>query len=211
MNPNNQAPGALPPPGQVPPADTQSPYNFILNAPKPPKKRLLKAGSLRSRLLVLVGGATVIILLIVLVSSLLTRQSTQVNAQLLNLVAEQKEIVRVADLGLAGSTDVATNTFAETAKITVESQEISLTKILVQKKIITKKTKTDTKLDKKVDTAFSAAKIDHRFNEVFKDQLITDLTAYAVDMKKTYKNVHTESIKKILNDGYQTTSSILKN
>jgi hypothetical protein len=215
MDPNNQIPGAVPPPGQIPtpqaPPAPHDPYHFIMNAPKAPRRKVLKTGSLRSRLLLIVGIAAVVIAAIMLVSSLLSRSSKQVTTDLINIVAEQQEIIRVANVGALGATgDLVTQSWAVTTESTIGSEQQALIKYLKQKEIVILPTELVGKLNKKTDTDLAAAKVNGTFVVVFKASLRASLTTYATDLKKSYKGVSSPEIKQLLSDSYKNTVSLLK-
>ncbi|MDB5183260.1 MAG: hypothetical protein JWO47_1044 [Candidatus Saccharibacteria bacterium] len=212
MDPNNLNPGTVPPANQPPPpAEPKNPYHFIMNAPKPPKKQMLKTGSLRSRLLVIVGGAAVVIAAIILISSLLSRSSKQVTSQLTDIVAEQQEIIRVANLGYAGAAgDLETQSWATTTESTISSEQQALVKFLKQKNIVILPVVLNGKLNKKTDAALAAATTNGNYVTVFKATLQESLVTYAKDLKKSYQSVSSPEIKASLSDSYKNTVSLLK-
>lgn len=211
MYPNNQLPGAQPQPGQpVTPPLAPSPYGFILNAPNKPKQPLLKPNSLKSRLLIIVGGSLILMLLIIGVSTLVKRSGAAKKAAIISLVAEQQEVIRVANLGTVGSKDLLIQSWAQTASSSVGSQQKSLTKYLAARNTILLKTELSAKLDPKTDEAFKTASVDNRFTEVFTEKFKAILLTYAQDLKKNYNNVKTPALKKLLSDSYKSTYLLLK-
>jgi len=206
-----------PPPGQLPPQGqpnmqptAQNPYGFILNAPHPPRRTLLKPNSLRSRLLLVVGAGFVVILAIIGISSLLTRTSQGNVTALKSLVAEQQEIIRVAGLGVSGSSELITQGWAETTKLSVTSQQKSLTKYLASKQVVLLPIELSAKKNSKIDAEFKTAKTNNRFNEVFLETLKDNLNAYAKDLKTSYQNASNSESKKILSDSYKSVTLLLK-
>lgn len=215
MDPYNQKPGTPAQPGQIPsspdPQDPQNPYHFILNAPKAPKQPLFKTGSLRSKLFVIIGGAFIVILAIVLISSLLSRSSKTATTELITIVAQQQEIIRVANLGIAGSaSDLPTQVWAATTESSVSSQQQRLIKYLKQKDIIVLPEQLNAKLSKKTDADFKTATVNSTFVSTFKDNLRSSLVAYGQDLSKSYKNVSSPEIKTLLNESYKNTVTLLK-
>ena len=195
-------------PGAQP--ESPNPYGFILNAPHAPKKKLLKPNSLRSRLLLIVGGGLVIILLIVGVSSFITRASQANKSALISLVGEQQEIVRVANLGVVGSTDFIAQSWAETTALSVGSQQSKLTKYLTERKTAILPIVLNAKRDPKTDADFGVATANNRFTEVFDQKLKDSLNTYAQNLKKAYANADGPIIKTILGDSYKSTVILLK-
>jgi len=99
---------------------------------------------------------------------------------------------------------------AETAKITVTTQQKSLTKYLSSKKVILTALELKAKQDKKTDADFKTATTNGLFDDVFSSALKSGLTTYARDLKKNYDNASTPAVKKILGDSYKSTVLLLK-
>jgi hypothetical protein len=227
MDPNKQQPGFTPPPyGQAPQQpqpqsqpfapgpvapSPQSPYGFILETQRKPKKNFLKGGSLRSKLLVVVGGGALLIGTIVIVSSIINSSAKANTEALISIAAEQQEIVRVAGVGVKTSTDLATITFAELTKLSVTSQQQKLVKYLNNTVSATLTPATlASGLSTKTNQALNSAAVSDQFDSVFNSTLKASLTAYANDLQKSYKNASGPTIKGILADSYNGTATLLK-
>ncbi len=217
MNPNSPLPGTKSPQEQTPqPGQNgiqpgpQNPYGFIINTPHPPKNRFLKPNSFRSRLLVIVGGGAILMIAIVLISSLITRSSKENATALVSLVAKQQEIVRVAGLGVVGSSDLLTQSWAETTVLSVGSQQFELKSYLTKRKTVITAPILLSKLDPQTTSAFTAATADNNFTEVFRAKLKTSLVTYEQNLKKSYDGAKGPTIKKILGNSYNSTATLLK-
>jgi flagellar basal body-associated protein FliL len=213
MNPNDPSSGALPPTQPTTPpvvADGQNPYGFIMDAEHKRKKKLGKPSSFKSLILLIIGGGLVLSIAIVAVSSLASRsQQAQTNG-LISLTAQQQEIIRVAGLGVSGSTDLLTQSWAETVKLSVTSQQKSLITYLTKNKVKDKELNLNSKLNKDTDAALKTATANNRFSDEFSSNLKQSLTTYASDLKKSYEGASGANSKAILKDSYESTTLLLK-
>lgn len=227
MDPNNLNPDTLPSPqaglpadsqpiGQLPqnqpvvPAEGQNPYGFILDTDHKKKKKLVKPKSFRSLILVIIGGGIVLSIATIAISSFISRSQTGRTTELISLTAEQQEIIRVASLGVTGSDDLTIQSWAETVKLSVTSQQKSLITYLVKNNVKVEKLTLDSKLDKTTDTALKTATANNRFSDEFKTTLKKSLTTYGNDLKKSYDGASGPNSKKILIDSYKSTAFLLK-
>lgn len=205
MDPNYQQPGQ-----QIPPRP-QNPYGFIMEAPRKPKRSLLpKGSSLMSRVLIAVGGLIVLLIAFSVFTSILSSGSKGNTQALTNLVAEQQEIVRITELSVLGATDPGTVAYAQTAKLTVQSQQVKLIGYLTRNKVkLTPKLLAANK-NTKADDALTAAKAANRFDAVAKDMLVTSLTNYASNLKTSYDNSNNNTTKQLLSSSYESVQVLLK-
>jgi hypothetical protein len=211
MDPNYQQPGQ---PGGIPPTTSpapQDPYHFIMNTEHQPKKSFgPNPGSFKGRLLFVAGGGLLLIIALIMAFSLLFG-SRENNSQLLtSLTAEQQEIIRVSDLGVLGATDPATKAFAETTKLSVMTQQQSLTSYLASKKVKVTTVILASKKDATTDTALTSATANNRFDDVFTEMLKARLASYATALKRSYDSSSNQASKKILADSYNSTTQLLK-
>jgi hypothetical protein len=213
MDPNHQPPlqprGGLPvQPGAQ--ADPQNPYGFIMDTQRMPKQSMLKPGSLRGKLLIVVLAGLIITLLIVGASSLLKRGSKATIDALVSLVAEQQEIIRVSDIGIKTTTDSNVTTLAETTKVSIISQQKTLSTYLTDRGVILTAAMTGAKFDKTTDATLTSAYQNSQFTDTFTAALKANLTTYATDLKKRYDATNTTNLKALLANDYRGTIVLLK-
>lgn len=211
MNPN-QPSGSIPPvPNQPAPGRSNNPYGFILDTEHQPKKPLLQnRNSLRSRLLIVVGGGVGLVILLVIILSLANGGKTDNGKLLGDLVAEQAEIVRVADQGANKGIDPSVRAFAEIAKLSVASQQARLTSYLEAHGVKLTPAQIDAKKSESTDTALNQAISNNRFDDVFTETLKSSLQTYSADLKNNYNVASNADSKKILSDSFTSTTSLLK-
>lgn len=203
MQPNNQQPA--PPP--------QDPYHFIMNADHKSKKGLLPSAnhsSLKGRLLMALGAGTILIIAFILFSSLVLGSKDKNAQTLIGVVAQQQEIVRVSDIGLKSATDSSTKDFAETVKLSVLSQQSELTKYLTKQKQKMTPLQIAAKKNAQTDADLTAALKNNRFDDLFKETMLSSLNEYKTALAKSYDSASNATIKTILKNSYSSTETLLK-
>ncbi len=228
MNPNQQAPGQQTVPQQpatqpviehpfapspAPAQQPANPYGFIFDDQHPqPKKSMLKPGknSMRGRILMVLGIGMVIIVVIVVGSSLLSGKKAGNAQQLTALVAEQQEIIRVANLGVAGARDPSTVALAETTKLSITTQQNKLLGYLKTRNIKITPLAITAKLNKSTTTELTNATANNTFDDTFTKTLQTELTTYQTNVKKSYDTASNPTSKALLKLSYSSSATILK-
>lgn len=174
-----------------------NPYEFIVNPNKPQKKGLLPTGySKNQRILFVVVGLVIIVLCIMLISSLLGSGSKSNKDQLVGVIKQQRELIRVADIGVKKAQRSDAQNLAITTKLALSSEQAALESaakslgVKVSSKTSGKNTKTDELLMK--------AEQANNFDAVFIKELQTELTAYAKAVQTAYKNNNGTKTKKAL-------------
>lgn len=212
MDPNNQQP--LVQPGQPIPTVTpgNNPYGFIMDTANKKRGGMLPTNpaSTKSRLLFVVGGGLVLLIVISIFYSLLFGGKESNTTLFKSLAAEQQEIIRVSALGVEGSSDPTIAAYAQTTKLTVQSHRTKLLSYLVANKVKVPPAQLASKKNSKVDAALSAAKASNRFDEVFKETLVAELTSYATNIQTNYKSATGDTSKKLLATEYADVSLLLK-
>ncbi|MBA2278859.1 hypothetical protein H0V99_00235 [Candidatus Saccharibacteria bacterium] len=185
-------------------------YDFITNPSKPPKKPflLLGSGSMKSRLLLIGGIAVLLMVLFVVASTILTSGSKSAAGNLKSLVAQQQELIRVADMG-AKAADSNTRSIAITAKLSVQTQQTALKSHLEKNKIVLTKEELASKKDSEVDDALKTATSNNRYDDVFNEVLNSQLTNYAEALQNAYNAAANPTSKDLLSDSFSSTTAIL--
>lgn len=228
MDPNNQNPDVLPAPQPTTQSSTtidgslpryeqpvaqpgpQNPYNFIMDTDHKRKKRLVtKPKSFYSRLFWVVGGGLIAIIAIIGVSSFINSAQNEKTSKILSLVSEQQEIIRVADLGVIGSKNSSIQAWAETTKLSVASQQKTLTTYLKKNNVSSEMLAINSKINKNTDASLKTATSDNRFDDAFTTTLKTLLTDYVNNLKNDYDGAGANG-KKILSDSYKSTVQLLE-
>lgn len=214
MDPNYQPPGQLPELNTPnTPPEQPNPYGFILDTAHQQPKKMLQPShtSMISRALVAGGVAVVLIIAAIIVSSLISSGGKENSGQLLtSLAAQQQEIVRVADLGVAGGSDSSTKAFAQTTKLAVLTQQNELAKYLASKSVTVDPAVLAAKKNSNTDTAFKAATASNHFDDVFNTTITAGLSDYAKDVKTSHDSATSTESKTLLAKLYTNTQLLLK-
>lgn len=216
MDPNNQQSGIPPTPAQPFPAPpmppiSSDPYSFIMDVQNKPKKMLApNGGSFLSRLLLVAGIGTILILGIVLISSLINSGRENNTLLLTSLASEQTEIIRISELGIAGTANPDTLAFVQTTKSSLVAEQAKLLGYLASKKVKITPIELNSKKNKKVDTALISAKASNQFDELLVSSLKSSLEIYSKNLAVSYKAASNPESKALLSDSYKSTLALLK-
>lgn len=163
-------------------------YEFIMNPGKAPKSSGvlgLASGSMAKRIGILTGGAVVLIVIIIGLASLLGGGKTS-TTELVSVVQDQTELIRIAGLGTSDATGQATLNVAYSAQLSLTTSQQQLLNYLVvnHKKVGAKELslKQNAKTTTDLANALATSTFDSTFNDVMKAQL----TSYMQDLKTAY-------------------------
>ncbi len=148
-------------------------------------------------------------IILALVSTLLgSGNKTAVN-NLKSLVSQQEELIRIAAIGSEEATDISSRAFAATVKLSVESQQKSLTDYLEERKIKLTKEEMANKKDKDTDEDLEAANRNNRFDEELLTILTRQLDDYATSLTAVKKSTNNKKVLSILNESLKSTDTLL--
>lgn len=206
-------------PGQPLPNNTQ--YDFI-NAEQINKKKGLfgkqtpTAGNMnssegfRKRLIIGVAGFVVVGIVIAIVAALILGSGGSGNTQdMINVAADQTEIIRVADLGVKSARGNQAQNFATTTSMTIQTDRKD-----VLAAVKNHRTKVNDKLlatskNAKTDAALQVASQNNRFDEDFTTILTTMLTNYQKKVKAAYDATSNVADQKVLSSSYTHAAILL--
>ncbi len=186
-----------------------NPYDFITNPAQPPKKTLLPGGSLRTRLLIIVGGAVALMGIIAIITVLFTGGGKGNTAALKELVAQQRELARIADIGAQRAQDGSTRSLALVTKLSLTTQQQQLTSYLEDRGNDIKREELEAKKNPKTDQTLEAAASASRFDDALRSELETQLRAYLQSLQSVHQDISNDTGKSILARSYESTSAIL--
>jgi hypothetical protein len=180
-------------------------YDFIMSTGPTGKPGLSK----KMRIIVVAGLAVLLIFGALFVNTLLTSGSKENAQTLLTIAQRQTELVRVASLGVTEARSSTAQNLAQTTKLSIQSDHLSLLNTLKSSDI-----KINTKLlggrkDSKTDKLFTQAQQANSFDEVFIKTLQTQLIDYRKDLKQAYDNAKTTKLKQTLSTQYTHASNLL--
>lgn len=194
------------------PSQSQNPYGFILNpnqGQNSPNMRGVGGNSMRSRILLVVGGMVLLLVVGSILASVLSSAGTRDNKSLTDIVAQQQELIRVAELGSDKSSDYKTRSLAYTTKLSVTTQQQKLIAYLGENSVVVSKEQLASKLQANVEKELETAANNNRFDETFAKLLDTELRNYATAMKEVYDSVGSEKTREILAESFTSSVTLL--
>jgi hypothetical protein len=208
MDPNN-----IPPPTpnpQIPPNGQfdSSQFDFIMNPGKPQKPSLIPGGPKVKMIVIGLGVTTIVIILLVVIISLFSGGDSTTEA-LVKIAQQQNEIVRVSEEGAKKAGGEKTKKLATTVNLTVTTDQNSMVAYLAKQKRKVKPKELKLLTNKKTDAELAAASSNGRFDEVFTQIMLEELTEYQASLKSSYNSVGTKG-KDVVNKSYENVTLILK-
>lgn len=197
----------------MPPQQTNSNYDFIMQSEQKPAKKLPLPGgnnSMVQRIIIVAGGGILLIILAIVFSAILSSGGD--NKDLFVKVAQQQaEITRVADLGLASqNTEQTTKNVTINIKLSVSSDQTQFMRILdengqkLNPKVVAQGTNPET--DTRLETASAAGSYNSMLATVLNEELID----YQSTLQEAYDATQTEAIKTQLGNSINSTASLVK-
>lgn len=180
-------------------------YSFITNPAAPPKKTLLSGNSLPQRLLIAVAGFGVLLVIIIIFISVVFGGNTSNTTRLVNLAAQQAELIRVAELGAKDASSAETKNFASTVDLSLTSAQNDLTALISRQGHKLKPTELTAAKNSQTDTALTTASQTNRFDATFNQTMKTSLQSYLEAVKSAYDASASKSEKAALQTLYTNT------
>lgn len=196
------------------PSTPSSPYDFIVNPASPAKKSGFfssQNNSFIKRALIILGVAVLLIILIIGLSRIFLGDRSANAKRLVDLAAEQQEIIRLTGLTNKNTSNPSLLALAQTTKSTVSYQQSSLLAYLKSKNVKYKPDQLDAKKDSELDKSLTRASDNNQFDKVFEEKLRLSLTNYQTSLKTSYKTASNSTSRKLLSDSYDSINLILKN
>jgi hypothetical protein len=187
----------------------QPDYGFIMNPGSgPQKKSLLPAGllNLSKKQLILLGagGAVFLAIIVTILFSVFGGGPTNKD-QLLDVAARQSELIRVSDIALKEATGTQARNLAQTTKLSLRSDQSTLTAALKAQKVKIPKTRENTETTQML----TEAKQSNRFDEVFLEFVQEELVEYQRTLNTAYQTTVDSRLKETMKMQYQNASVII--
>lgn len=186
-----------------------NPYDFITNPGPPPKKPLL-GGSTKSRVIIVIGGIFLLFVIFGIASTILSSGKNTASLALKEVVAEQEELIRVADLGSKDALGSEARGYAVTVSMTLKTSQQETTERVTAAKMKISNTELKAKSSSKTDESLTAAKANNRYDEVLTEILNEKLNKYMKNLKSAYDLSGSEKTKTVLDKAYTNASTLLK-
>lgn len=203
MDPNT--PPAPPPmqPGLPPQPDSQ--YDFIVNPGQPKKKTLLPSGySKKQKVLFVIIGLVILFIGYSLLSSFLGGADKSNKEQLVSVVNQQRELIRISEIGVKKAKGTEARNLATTTQLSLISEQKELEAAV---RALGVKVKGSGK-NSKTDELFTKAEQANNFDAVFIEKLQADLLKYAKSVKTAYENNSSTKTKKDLEAQFNNAATL---
>ncbi|HUS25816.1 MAG TPA: hypothetical protein VMY99_00515 [Nevskiaceae bacterium] len=193
----------------------QNPYDFILNAGKPPKRSPMASasgGSPLVKIALLVGGGAVVLMIVLFIGiSLLSgsNSSTLSSTELISVAQTQNELARVAEKGLSGSSQQTVKNLAITVELSMQTQQKQLIALLGKQGHKVKEKELALKQNATTDQQLTSATQTSTFDTTFSQIMQNQLTAYAATVKQLFNKATLESERTLLSDDYTQAQLLL--
>lgn len=202
MEPNT--PPAPPPMQPDPVPHSANPYEFIVS-PKQPKKSLLPSNYSKTQRIIFVVAVLVIIMVIFMIaSSFLSGGDEAKKLQFINMVNQQKELIRVSEIGVKKARSTEAKNLAITTQLSLTSEQPELEAAAKSLGIKVKGSAKNTKTDELLTKAEQA----NNFDAVFVEKLQADLLKYAKEVKIAYENNSSTKTKKSLEAQFNNAATL---
>lgn len=180
-------------------------FEFIMKQePKP--KRPLRLPTNLPRPVVLGGLAVFALLIIVMIASLFKGGGNTTG--IYQLMSDANTVAIVSQDTTLSTTNTDSQNIANTVRQSMLSQQQQFKKYLISQKIKPNLKLIASKPDASSAAALSNSKLNNTYDSVYKNYLKTSLSAYQVDLKKTYQTAG-PNLKVIINSAYASNSTLL--
>lgn len=179
-------------------------YDFITNPQATPKKSIGSGMSKKKIALFAGGGILILGIIISVVVSITGNQPTNTD-YLLAVAAKQSEIIRVSDIAIKEAKGIEARNLAMTTKLSLRSDQSSLTTVLKSQKVKIPKAAENPKTDAMLTNATQ----NNRFDEVYLKFIQAELVDYQKKLNTAYKTSVNKKLKEAIGIQYQNASIII--
>lgn len=201
-------------PDQPNPAPS-NPYDFILNNGQQSKKPGVAGaqgsggGSMKKRILVVLMGLITLVLLFLVFSYIASSASRSGTQDLVNLAAEQTELIRIADTGFTSASSNSSLNFAATTSVSLKTNQQSVKTLISRHGHVLTLKELGGKKDSRVDAQLATAKLNNQYDSTFNKILLSNLLSYQKSVKMLHDASTNASEKQTLSNLYDAVSLII--
>lgn len=182
-------------------------YDF-LQTPAPQKSGFLTGNSKRKRMLIVGIGVLLLVIIASVMISVFQNANKPNTEQLLVVLQDQQEIIRIAEIGSSKAKGSDTLNYSTTVLQTVRSDQKSLQEALgknfkVSSKILA------AKQSKKTDEQLTAAEQTNRLDETVKEILEKHIKTYRTNLRAAYDGSSSKKTRDVLQAAFNNTGHFL--
>lgn len=161
-----------------------SPYEFILNPSKPPKKKFgLGGNNFALTVALIVGGACIFMIILAIILSAVGGKSLS-KTELIDITQTQNELVRISQSAASTATQQTTKNLAVTIQLSMITEQKQALDFLAKNNVEIDKKQLTLKQNAITDQQLASAKSTSTFDLVFSQLMQTELENYAKDLKQ---------------------------
>lgn len=204
------------PPAPSAPTAAPNQYDFFMKsgpAPAPKSPFLLpKGNSTKSRIAIIAGGIFVLIVVGFILASVIGSSSSANTAKLTELIQEQAEIIRIANVTKTEKSvrDTKTLTLANNVSLSVKTTQVQVITMLPKKSQKLNDKVLGLKKNPKTDAALAYAAQNNSFDQEFKAYMKTELSKYQADLRSLRVSTTKPQNKLILQNAENGVTLLLK-
>jgi len=191
----------------MPPAQSGSQFDFILKDPQKSKKTFGIPSGVSKPVLIL-GGSIVVLVLALALGIILGHKGPNNSAQILNLMAQDQEIIRVTNANQNNFKDPNNLALSATTVASLTSQQTEFGKYLAKIGTKYKPEQLNALQNKQTDATLQTSVTNNNFDQAFDKFLQTSLEQYQASILSTAKN-STQNFNAILGGAYNSNKTLL--
>ncbi len=163
---------------------------------------------MKKRILIVAGGGLLLILLISVFIAVIFSEE-DINANLVRIAQRQEEIVRIAERGSESARDNQLNSLATTTRAAIASSQNQTVNRLAQNEISLNSSQLELRQDETTTQELRSAEEANRFDEVFIEVFVAEISEYRADVEQTYEIATLTADRELLEALYNEATLLL--
>jgi len=185
----------------ISPSPQQNPYDFLINGGQPEKKTPSQnAQSAKQRTIFMIIGVMMVVLAGLLIYSFTSKNTKADNQALIEIGAEQTEVIRVAGLADGRARSSGSKNLAINTSLVTKSDLKVITDIIKKRGATIPPKALDTRKSKKTDDKLVAADQNNEFDDVYNELMLKQLVSYQTKVRTAIQQAPSKKEKQILSD-----------
>ncbi len=176
----------------------KTPYDFIMDPAQKRNAPLSPAGALKQKFIPIALFLVFIITAIIVAFSLLSSIGKTNNQDLINVQAQQTELLRIINLGQKNLSDITVKNKLATLDAIVTTDEKQVSDLLTTRKEIVTKLQLNALTDKDIDASFESARQDGTYDAVVQEAVSSRSNKYYSALKTSFAEASTAKEKQLL-------------
>ena len=180
------------------------------NTPQGPKSKLpFSTGSAKGKILLVLGIGVVLVIVLVAGASILGGSNNGASTSLLEVLQEQTELTRVADLARNNAKQNSTQALATNIQLSVSSAEQQILPLAKKRGVKIDSKYLNAKQNTATDKKLKDASENSQFDTVFVQTMSNQLKAYKDSLSTSYKQISSKKEQLIVKTAYDGAALLL--